>query len=267
MKRAGGGDDDVGAGRFAPPQPADGLALRHGVLARLSASAMRVGVITAPAGYGKSSHAAAWVASDGRPVAWIDLEAGHDDALVLLTDLVSAIAAVTLFEGGVVGVLWGLVVAVALSIVHTTSRSARPHDAVLGWVPRLGRYADASTQRSAQITPGVVVYRLDDRLFFANAAYVRARIFEAIDGATTRTGWLVFDAEGVPTLDSTGTEMLEQLIDQLATMDIGLAVARAKGPLLDGLDAAGLTERIGTANLYPNVEAAVATCAARSEPR
>ncbi len=171
------------------------------------------------------------------------------------------IAAVTMFGVVVVGVLWGLAVAVALSIVHTTSRSARPHDAVLGWVPRLGRYADVSTHRSAQITPSVVVYRLDDRLFFANATYVRARILEALDGATTPTRWLVFDAEGVPTIDSTGTEMLEQLIEQLDAMDVRMAVARAKAPLLEALDASGLTERIGAGNLYPNAEAAVAACA------
>ncbi len=174
------------------------------------------------------------------------------------------IAAVTMFGVVVVGVLWGLAVAVVLSILHTTSRSARPHDAVLGWVPRLGRYADASTHLSARITPGVVAYRLDDRLFFANAAYVRARMLEAIDGATTATRWFVFDAEGVPSIDATGTEMIEQFIDQLASMDIGMAVARAKGPLLDALDSAGLTDRIGAENLHPNIEAAVAACAERS---
>lgn len=176
------------------------------------------------------------------------------------------IAGVTMFGVVVVGVLWGLAVAVVLSILHTTSRSARPHDAVLGWVPRLGRYADASTHISAQITPGVVAYRLDDRLFFANAAYVRARMLEALDGATTKTRWFVFDAEGVPTIDATGTEMLEQFIDQLASMAVGMAVARAKGPLLDAFSSAGLTNRIGDENLYPNIEAAVAACAARPAP-
>lgn len=172
------------------------------------------------------------------------------------------IAAVTTFGVVVVGVLWGLAVAVVLSILHTTSRSARPHDAVLGWVPRLGRYADASTQ----LTPGVVVYRLDDRIFFANASYVRARVLEAVNGATTGTRWLVFNAEGVATIDSTGTEMLAQLIDQLATMDIAVAVARAKGPPLEALETAGVTGRIGAAHLYPTVEAAVAACAGRTEP-
>jgi LuxR family maltose regulon positive regulatory protein len=97
--RAGGGEGEaLERVRFAAPQPGAGLALRPGVLERLSVPAMRVGVITAPAGYGKTSHAAAWVAADGRPVAWIDLEAGHDDALVLLTHLVAALTAVTDFR-------------------------------------------------------------------------------------------------------------------------------------------------------------------------
>jgi MFS superfamily sulfate permease-like transporter len=170
------------------------------------------------------------------------------------------IAAVTMFGVVVVGVLWGLALAVALSILHTTSRSARPHDAVLGWVPHLGGYAEASTHPSAQLTPGVVVYRLDDRIFFANASYVRARVLEATNGAPTGTRWLVCDTERVATIDSTGTEMLEQLIDQLATMDIAVAVARAKGPLLETLETAGPTARIGAADLYPTVEAAVAAC-------
>jgi len=99
MRARGGHDDAVRGGRFAAPQPAEGLALRPRVLERLSSPAMQVGVVTAPAGYGKTSHAAAWVAGDGRPVAWIDLEAGHDDALALLTDLVAALTSVTDFEG------------------------------------------------------------------------------------------------------------------------------------------------------------------------
>lgn len=170
------------------------------------------------------------------------------------------IAGVTMFGVIVVGVLWGLAVAVALSIIHTTSRSSRPHDAVLGWVPRLGRYADAATHPSAKLAPGVMVYRLDDRLFFANTQYVRGRILEALDGAATRTVWIVFDAEGIASIDSTATQMLEELLGQLEVRGIHLAVARAKQPLLDAFDSAGLTERIGEEHFYPNVEAAVHGC-------
>ena len=82
------------------------------------------------------------------------------------------IAAVTLVGVVVFGVLQALIVAVGLSIVEVVMRSAKPHDAVLGYVARLGRWADVSVHPSARVTPGVVVYRLDDRLLFANARYV-----------------------------------------------------------------------------------------------
>ena len=173
------------------------------------------------------------------------------------------IAAVTMFGVVVLGVLWGLGIAVAITIVHASARSSRPHDAVLGWVPRLGRYADASTHRSARLTPAVVVYRLDDRLFFANADYARGRMLEAIDGATTRTRWLVLDAEGIPSIDATGIGMLELLIKQLGDDGIGIAIARAKKPLVDSLERAGLVDRIGPSNFHPNVETAVDECSKR----
>jgi SulP family sulfate permease len=64
----------------------------------------------------------------------------------------------------VFGVLQALVVAVGLSMIDTVRRSARPHDAVLGWSERLGRYADAALHRSARTTPGVVVYRASEFL-------------------------------------------------------------------------------------------------------
>ena len=109
------------------------------------------------------------------------------------------------------GVLEALVVAVGLSIIDTVRRSARPYDAVLGWVPRLEGYRDVSLHPSARVTPGVVVYRLDDRLFFANARYVKGRVREAIRAAPTETSWLVFDAEAVNHIDATGIEALLDL--------------------------------------------------------
>ena len=126
-----------------------------------------------------------------------------------------AIAGVTTGCVVVFGVLEALIVAVGLSVIDTVRRSARPHDAVLGWVDRLGRYADVSLHRSATVTPGVVVYRLDDRLFFANARYFKGRVREAIRAARTPVSWLVVDAEAVTHADSTGLEALEELVKDL----------------------------------------------------
>ena len=105
------------------------------------------------------------------------------------------IAAATTVGVVVLGVLQALTIAVALSIVDVVRRSAQPHDAVLGWVDRLGRYANVQLHPSARVTPGVVVYRLDDRLFFANARYVKGRVREALRGAPEAARWLVFDGE------------------------------------------------------------------------
>jgi SulP family sulfate permease len=158
------------------------------------------------------------------------------------------------------GVLEALVVAVGLSVIDTVRRSARPHDAVLGWVERLGRYGDVSLHRTAQVTPGVVVYRLDDRLFFANARYFKARVREAIRAAPGPVSWLVFDAEAVTHVDSTGLEALEQLTKDLRRDGITLVVARIRTRMQEQFELAGVTETIGRERFYPTVQAAVEAC-------
>jgi MFS superfamily sulfate permease-like transporter len=177
-----------------------------------------------------------------------------------------AIAAVT--TAGVVffGVLEALLVAVGLSMIDTVRRSARPHDAVLGWVDRLGRYGDVSLHPSAKVTPGVVVYRLDDRLFFANARHVLGRVQEAVRAAPQPVSWLVFDAEAVTHVDSTGLEALEKLTNDLRRAGIALVVARLKRWLLEDFEATGLVETIGRERFYPSVRAAVDACAGAAVP-
>lgn len=172
------------------------------------------------------------------------------------------IAAVTLVGVVVFGVLQALIVAVGLSIVDVLLRSAKPHDAVLGYVPRLGRWADVSMHPRARITPGVVVYRLDDRLLFANARYVSGRIREAVAGAPSETEFLVFDAEGFAGLDASGIEAVEQLLAALVASEVTLVMARTKSHVEQQLAATGLTERIGAEHFFPTVDAAVAWCTA-----
>jgi sulfate permease, SulP family len=163
------------------------------------------------------------------------------------------IAAVTTAGVIAVGVLQALIFAVGLSIVDVVRRSARPHDAVLGWVDELGRYGDVAVHRSAQVTAGVVVYRLDDRLFFANASYVKGRVLEAVRGAPTTTHAVVFDAEAVTHVDATGLAALEDLLGRLGKDGITMSVARAKSPLAARLSELGFA---GLA-LHPTVRAAV----------
>ncbi len=147
-------------------------------------------------------------------------------------------------------------------MIDAVRRSASPHDAVLGYVERLGRYADVSTHRSARVTPGVVVYRLDDRLFFANARYFVGRVREAIRAAPDPVRWLVFDAEAVTHCDSTGLEALRTLTKDLAADGIGLVVARLRTRMYADFELVGLADLIGPERFYPTVHAAVEACAA-----
>lgn len=188
------------------------------------------------------------------PAAWRALAA---------VDMVEvAIAAVTAVCVVVLGVLEAMVIAVGLSMVDTVRRSARPYDAVLGWVDRLGRYADVSLHPSARVTPGVVVYRLDDRLFFANARYVKGRVKEAVRAAPQPVSWLVFDAEAVTHADSTGLLALQELVNDLKGEGITLVVARLRTRMWEEFEMAGLTETIGPGRFYPSVREAVDACVA-----
>ena len=162
------------------------------------------------------------------------------------------IAAVTAAGVIITGVLEAILFAVGLSMVDVVRRSARPHDAVLGWVDSLGRWADVARNNDAKVTPGVVVYRLDDRLFFANASYVKGRVQEALRGAPTVTTALVLDAEAMTHIDSAGLQALEDLAGTLKDDGIALHFARAKHPI-----AGRLAERVDGAHFHGTVRAAV----------
>ena len=168
-----------------------------------------------------------------------------------------AIAAITMAGVIAVGVLQALLLAVALSVVDAIRRSADPHDAVLGYVERMDRYADVRVHPSARIVPGVLVYRLDDRLFFANTNYVEGRIREAVAGAPAPVHWLVFDAEALNHIDATGVRMLTEMIESLRKESITFVFARLHSPLSDRLRDAGVLDLVGDEHDYPTVHAAV----------
>ena len=174
-----------------------------------------------------------------------------------------AIAGVTAAGVIVTGVLQAIAFAVGLSIVDVVRRSARPHDAVLGWIESEQRHGDVSVHADAVVTPGVVVYRIDDQLFFANASYFKRRVREALRGASTPTQWLVLDAEAIAHVDSAGLAALAELAEALPGGGVRLAVARMKTHVRRDLDAAGITEAIGADNFYGTVHAAVGACTAR----
>jgi sulfate permease, SulP family len=191
------------------------------------------------------------------------VEPKHWRALGAIDRVEVTIAAVTTAGVVVVGVLQGVSFAVALTIVDAVRRSARPGDAVLGYEKTLGRWADVEEHPDAEVVPGVIVYRLESRLFFANASYVRDRIEAAIRGADPRADWLVLDCEAISRIDSTGMEMLIELCGQLEREGVTLVLGHIRDDLRRHLRAAGAVEVIGADRVFPTIRAAVAARADR----
>lgn len=161
----------------------------------------------------------------------------------------------------VVGVLYGVLVAIGLSIVDLLRRVARPHDAVQGFVPDLPGMHDIDDYADAETVPGLVIYRYDSPLFFANADDFRRRALAAVEAAagssTEPVTWFVLNVEAVSTIDITGVDALESLRAQLAARDITVGLVRLKQDLRHLLAPSGILERIGEDHLFPTLPAAV----------
>lgn len=165
---------------------------------------------------------------------------------------VSTTAAVVLL-----GVLYGVLVAVGLSVVDLVRRVARPHDGILGFVPGLAGMHDVDDFESARQIPGLVMYRYDAPLCFANADDFRRRAIAAVDDAAEPTEWFVLNAEANVEIDLTAADALHQLCTELTGRGVTVALARVKQDLRHDLDAAGLIEVIGAGRVYPTLPTAV----------
>ncbi|MBP3085907.1 SulP family inorganic anion transporter [Mycolicibacterium fortuitum] len=163
------------------------------------------------------------------------------------------------------GVLYGVLVAIALSLMDTLRRIARPHDSVLGYVPGVAGMHDVDDYPDARPVPGLVVYRYDAPLFFANAENFRERALAAVEAADGPVEWFVLNAEAQVDPDLTAVDALEQLRRDLTARGIVFAMARVKSDLRDDLVAAGFIDRVGADRIFPTLPTAVEAFRNRSD--
>jgi sulfate permease, SulP family len=155
------------------------------------------------------------------------------------------------------GVLYGVLAAVGLSILNLLRRVARPHDGVLGYVPGLAGMHDIDDYPDATLVPGLVVYRYDAPLFFANAENFRQRALAAVDASPTPVEWFMLNAEANVEVDITAIDTVEELRAELDRRGIVFAMARVKQDMRADLAAAGLVERVGDDRIFPTLPTAV----------
>ena len=165
--------------------------------------------------------------------------------------------AIAAFLGvALLGVLPGIVVAVVLSIYNVFRRSWWPYQATLGRVDGLPGLHDTVVNPEAALLPGLVVFRFDAPLIFANARTFRERITAFAD-ETPDLRWILIAAEPITDVDTTAADMLEDLDEMLNARGISIVFAEMKNPVREKIERYGLTRTIDPAHFHPTVRAAV----------
>jgi high affinity sulfate transporter 1 len=154
------------------------------------------------------------------------------------------------------GVLPGIAIAVGLSILNVFRRAWWPYQAVLGRVEGLEGYHDTRSYPAASHLPGLVIYRFDAPLFFANAKTFRDEVMRMAQ-ADPPPRWILIAAEPVTDVDTTASDVLEDLDETLNARRISLVFAELKDPVRGKIERYGLTRTIDPHHFFPTVEAAV----------
>ena len=165
--------------------------------------------------------------------------------------------AMTAFLGvALLGVLPGIALAVVLSILDVFNRAWRPYQAVLGRVTGIPGYHDTTVHPDAEHLPGLVIYRFDSPLIFANATTFRDAVFR-LAGTEPAPTWILVAAEPITDIDTTAADMLEDLDRRLNTAGVSLVFAELKTPVRRKVERYELTGVIDPAHFFPTVTDAV----------
>jgi high affinity sulfate transporter 1 len=159
----------------------------------------------------------------------------------------------------VLGAISGIGLAIAIAVIEFLWDGWRPHSAVLGRAEGVRGYHDITRYPHARQIPGLVLFRWDAPLFFANAELFKQRALDAVANAATKVKWMVVTAEPVTSVDVTAADVLAELKDALNEAGIELFFAELKDPVKDKLKRFGLFTQIGEDRFFPTISAAVET--------
>jgi high affinity sulfate transporter 1 len=168
------------------------------------------------------------------------------------------VLSIVCFAGvALLGVIQGIFGAVGVALIAFVWSAWRPHYAVLGRVDGIKGYHDVSRHPEARQIPGLVIFRWDAPLFFANAETFCERVLQAVMTAKTKTRWVLVAAEPVTDIDLTAADAIAELDKTLCEAHIELCFAEMKGPTKDRLKRYGLFTKIGKDDFFPTIGQAV----------
>ncbi len=172
---------------------------------------------------------------------------------------VECLLSIAAFLGvALLGVLEGIAVAVALSILNVFRRAWRPYQTTLGRVPGLAGQHDRQLHPEAEGLPGLVIFRFDAPLFFANARTFRDQI-RSLAAGDPRPNWIVIAAEPITDVDTTAADMLADLDEELNAEGTSLVFAELKDPVREKLERYQLIGPLDPDHFFPTLDAAIET--------
>jgi high affinity sulfate transporter 1 len=159
----------------------------------------------------------------------------------------------------VLGVIPGIGLAIVIAIAEFLWDGWRPHSAVLGRASGVKGYHDITRYPDARRIPGLVLFRWDAPLFFANAEFFKERVLDAVAKSPTPVRWLVVAAEPVTSVDVTAADTIAELDGELHAQGIEFCFAELKDPVKDKLKRFGLFAQFGENYFFPTIGAAVSS--------
>jgi high affinity sulfate transporter 1 len=157
----------------------------------------------------------------------------------------------------VLGAIPGIALAIVIAVIEFLWDGWRPHSAVLGRVQHVRGYHDITRYPEARLIPGLVLFRWDAPLFFANAELFRERILDAVESSPTPVHWLVVAAEPVTSVDVTAADVVCELDHTLHAAGIEMCFAEMKDPVKDKLKRFGLFTLLGEQTFFATLGEAV----------
>ncbi|MCK8664090.1 sulfate permease [Pseudomonas azerbaijanoccidens] len=157
----------------------------------------------------------------------------------------------------VLGAIEGIGLAILIAVIEFLWDGWRPYSAVLGQAQGVKGFHDTQRYPDARLIPGLVLFRWDASLFFANAELFHDRVIDALAASPTPVRWLVIAAEPITSVDVTSADMLAELDETLRAAGITLCVAEMKDPVKDKLKRFGLYSLLGEAAFFPTIDDAV----------
>lgn len=156
-----------------------------------------------------------------------------------------------------VGVLHGVLIAVALAILRLIALASRPRNAILGEIDEHAGVYGPIGEEGVRPVPGLLLFRFEAAIVFFNADFFKERALAVVREANPRPNWFLFNAESSPGLDITGGDTLEELRAELAHMGIVFAIARPRGIFERMLRITGLAERMGENRVFLTIRSGV----------